>query len=66
MPLWWNGRHAGLRSQCREACEFESRWGHHIKVYYWVTESVRILYRVTLVDGLGPCRVMKQDACEQQ
>ena len=24
------GRHAGLRSQCRKVCEFESRPGHHI------------------------------------
>ena len=26
---WRNGRRAGLRSRCRETCEFESRLAHH-------------------------------------
>ena len=28
MPRWCNGSHAGLRSQCRDACRFESDLGH--------------------------------------
>ena len=28
MPLWWNGRHAALRTQCREAWGFESLQGY--------------------------------------
>ena len=28
MPRWCNGSHAGLRSQCRKACRFESDLGH--------------------------------------
>ena len=31
-PGWWNGRHDGLRSRCREACRFESCPGHHQRV----------------------------------
>ena len=27
---WWNGRHAGLRSQCRKACGFESHFPHQL------------------------------------
>ena len=26
---WWNGRHAGLRNQCRKAWEFESPLPYH-------------------------------------
>lgn len=32
MPMWWNGRHAGLRNQCREACRFKSCYRHHFFV----------------------------------
>ena len=28
MPSWGNGRPAGLRNQCREACRFESDRGY--------------------------------------
>ena len=29
MPGWWNGRHAGLRSQYRKVCRFKSCPGYH-------------------------------------
>lgn len=30
MPEWWNGIHAGLRSQYRKVCRFKSCLGHHM------------------------------------
>ena len=30
MRMWWNGRHDGLRSRCREAWEFESLHPHQL------------------------------------
>src|SRR5258706_6967583 len=27
--MWWNGRHAGFRSQCRKAWRFKSSHPHH-------------------------------------
>lgn len=30
MPGWCNGSHAGLRSQCRKASQFESGVGYHV------------------------------------
>ncbi len=31
MPRWCNGSHAGLRSQWRDPCRFESDLGHQFK-----------------------------------
>lgn len=34
MGKWWNGRHAGLRNQCRKAWEFDSPLPYH-KRKWW-------------------------------
>ena len=49
--MWWNGRHDGLRSRCREAWEFESLHPHQqldIKRIYEMTKQ-KLAHSFTVV-----------------
>ena len=45
--MWWNGRHDGLRSRCREAWEFESLHPHQ-SVRYKMTKT-KLAHSFTVV-----------------
>jgi hypothetical protein len=47
MPVWWNGRHAGLRNQFLRKCRFDSCHGHITKAS--LRRGFCILHNVSLV-----------------
>ncbi len=45
MPRWWNGRHAGLRSQCLVRESSSLSWGTKIGVLAELVEGTFLLRR---------------------
>ena len=54
MRIWWNGRHAGLRSQCRKAWGFKSLYPHQMTRECSDSSSHQKV-RHSINDGPGRC-----------